>query len=219
MATMTAAQLYTRLAVQLRKYLPDDQAGKAAVSMIAIAKAESGLNAKAENKSNIEDSVGLFQINMNAQGSLLKQLTGSDDPAVWRSWLQDPINNANAAVEIYHRWGNSFNAWTTWTNGTAPAIAAKLPSNSAWGMQTISGASVSNSQAATTAVSGVTGSSSSIGSQIHDTVTKITEPLRDTVTRVEYVAIGLVMAVLGLYILIKTLAVPAVADVKRALNG
>jgi hypothetical protein len=39
------------------------------------------------------------------------------------------------------------------------------------------------------------------------------------VTRVMYVGIGLAAAVLGMFILIKTLALPAVSSIKSALKG
>lgn len=89
--------------------------GSAASSAVAaaIALAESGGRPEAHNPKPPDDSYGLWQINM----------LGSLGPARRRQFglssnqaLFDPLTNAKAAVAISGG-GNSFGAWSTYTNG------------------------------------------------------------------------------------------------------
>jgi len=83
--------------------------------LAAVAMGESGYNPIAELHTADEDSVGLFQINMFAHGDKLTGFTGSQDMAAWRTWLQDPLNNIQAAAAVYFSQG--LGAWTQFTKG------------------------------------------------------------------------------------------------------
>lgn len=83
--------------------------------LAAVAYGESGYNAGAENLSDIEESIGLFQINTWAHGPKLEIATGSYNKEDWFTWLKDPINNISMAAQVYKSQG--LGAWTQYTNG------------------------------------------------------------------------------------------------------
>lgn len=88
-----------------------------AVIMTAIDGAESSYNSTALN-SNGEYSVGLGQINLDANAGIVSQLSGipATDIQGLANWLMDPINNVKAQIAILKSQG--FGAWTTYTNGS-----------------------------------------------------------------------------------------------------
>jgi len=86
-----------------------------AESFAAIAQAESSLN-----PSNVGDggnSIGLFQIYIPAHRDKLIKATGSTSEAVWKSWLKNPDNNINMAVQVYQAAGFKFTPWTVYNTG------------------------------------------------------------------------------------------------------
>ena len=78
--------------------------GNSATIAAAIAMAESGGNTSAENLSSVEDSIGLWQINLKAH------------PQYTRTAMQDPLQNALAMYSISNG-GTNWNPWSTYTNG------------------------------------------------------------------------------------------------------
>lgn len=80
--------------------------------MLAIAEAESGLNARAHNGTPPDDSYGLFQINMlGKMGEDRRRrygLSSNDD-------LYDPATNVRIAADLYR--GGGFQPWSVYTNG------------------------------------------------------------------------------------------------------
>jgi len=102
------------------------------VMMLAIAKAESGLNehAKGDALSNYKGywhqlyapyssegylAFGLFQVFTYWHREKLTRLTGSTDPNAWNAYLMSPENNIDVAAEILGSQG--FNAWAVYTAG------------------------------------------------------------------------------------------------------
>lgn len=70
--------------------------------VLAIMKAESGCNPNAVNyNTNGTKDTGLMQLNS----------------AYWKQTM-DPEENIAEAYRIYTRWGNTFNAWCAYTNGS-----------------------------------------------------------------------------------------------------
>jgi len=116
----TALDLAKRAAVAASRYWT----GHDLVTMVAIAGAESNWNPNAAGDSLADQpgclayncggwvSYGLWQINMCAHPTLLRQLTGDTDPCAWAHWLQDPNHNAEAAWRIWNSEG--FGAWSSW---------------------------------------------------------------------------------------------------------
>lgn len=97
-----------------------------AVTMTAIALAESGGRSGAHNSSG-EDSRGLWQINVNAHRSM----TGRD--------LSDPLENAKAAFEV-SRQGRDISPWTTTHGGGhAKYLAYRVEAQTAAGTSGESG--------------------------------------------------------------------------------
>jgi Lysozyme like domain len=83
------------------------------ITMVAIAKAESGWNPRAHNPTPPDNSFGLWQINMIGNlGPERRKLFGidSDDE------LFDPATNARAAKIIHTQQG--FGAWSVFLHGT-----------------------------------------------------------------------------------------------------
>lgn len=72
---------------------------------VAIARGESGWNTSARNHSNIEDSRGLWQINVWAH------------PWGRNINLYNGQINAKAAWRVYRQAGSSFRPWTVYTRG------------------------------------------------------------------------------------------------------
>jgi hypothetical protein len=217
---MTGQDVYSQFkSALLALHVPAAQADAAAKQSVAVAMAESTFNANAIAKTNSENSVGLFQVNMLAQGKLLTKLTGSTSMDSWKAWLQVPENNIQAAAAIYHNWSNTFNAWTTYTKKT-PSYTTNLKlvqNGTAWQQWPVAN------------------DTAKVASNDPSSVTSFLAPLTDEgspkaqitgsgdtpawVTRVMYVVIGLAAAALGLFILIKTLAVPAIGNITSALKG
>lgn len=113
MSVYAAREIY-RFA-RLAGFSPDQ-----AVTMTAIALAESGGNSGAHNP-NGEDSRGLWQINARAH------------PALGRTNLYDPLTNARAAYEVSGG-GRDVSAWTTTHGGTgAPYVAYRAEAVAAAG--------------------------------------------------------------------------------------
>ncbi len=82
---------------------------------VAVAKAESGFNARAHNPVPPDNSYGLWQINMIGElGPSRRRAYGlkSNDA------LYDPATNARVAYAIYKAAGRSFRPWTTYTGGS-----------------------------------------------------------------------------------------------------
>jgi hypothetical protein len=82
--------------------------------LAAVGTAESGLNTNAVGDNG--DSIGMFQINMPAHKSWLKDWTGSSDESVWEAWLKVPANNLKAAAAVYK--SQQLGAWTCFNNGS-----------------------------------------------------------------------------------------------------
>lgn len=61
-------------------------------------------------------SYGLFQIRAAVHPRLMKRLTGSDRLVDWVAWLDDPGNNAEAALAIW-RGPRGLDNWGSWTDG------------------------------------------------------------------------------------------------------
>lgn len=84
-------------------------------TITAIAKAESGWNARAHNPVPPDDSYGLTQINMRGDLGPSRRkafgLKSNDD-------LYDPAVNMRAAYAVYKAAGNSFRPWSTYNNGS-----------------------------------------------------------------------------------------------------
>jgi len=103
------------------------------VTMVAIAGAESGWDPTAAGDPCTANpgvpccdgftSFGLWQIH-TVHTDLLRQLTGSADPCVWRAWLSDPVHNAVAAYAVYRSPSGLAN-WTTYTDGAYRAYLAQ----------------------------------------------------------------------------------------------
>ena len=74
--------------------------GSALDASVNISSCESGFNTNAHKNDAIEDSRGLWQINIKAN----PQYSSYD--------LFDPQTNANIAFDLYKQWGNNFGAWT-----------------------------------------------------------------------------------------------------------
>jgi hypothetical protein len=82
------------------------------VLMSAIAMAESGGNPRAHNPVGLDDSYGLWQINMlGAMGPARRKQFGITS----NTQLYDPAVNARAAAKILS--GQGLKAWTTYTSG------------------------------------------------------------------------------------------------------
>ncbi len=62
-------------------------------------------------------SFGAWQINMQAHGRYLQQVTGSTNPCTWAHWLMDVHNNAVAAKHVFDSAGGSFTPWSTFNDG------------------------------------------------------------------------------------------------------
>ena len=62
-------------------------------------------------------SFGAWQINMQAHGSYLQQVTGSTDSCTWAQWLLNLHNNAVAAKHVFDSAGGSFHPWSTYDYG------------------------------------------------------------------------------------------------------
>ncbi len=94
----------------------------AAVTMVAIAGAESGWRADARGDYGYTDrpncggytSFGAWQYNLIHE-SYLRNQTGSSDPCAWAEWLMDLDNNAKAAADLYA--GQGFIPWTVYRTG------------------------------------------------------------------------------------------------------
>jgi len=113
MTTLTPAQVYQY--ARGGGFSPAD-----AVTMTAIAGAESGYNPQAHNPTPPDDSYGLWQINMlGAMGPQRRAQLGITSNAA----LYDPATNARAAYMIFR--GQGLRAWSTYTNGS---YRANLPS-------------------------------------------------------------------------------------------
>lgn len=157
----------------------------AAKVLLAIAYPESNWNPKAEANTSREDSVGIFQINMKAHGSKLEKATGSSDSNVWRTWLQNPINNASMAAQVYKSSG--LGAWSTYQNGSYLNYIKSSDSTST--------AIIGQSDGATAAID----SSPSVQN------TDFFSSAGSFFTRIFNVIIGLAMAALGIFIFVKTM--------------
>jgi len=107
-------------------------AGPDAITMLAIAGAESAFNPKARGDSlssfseadrqryaanSCADycSIGLWQIFMPVHMEMLEQLSGLSGSCVIANWLTTPANNARAAKAILDSQGLS--AWSTYNGG------------------------------------------------------------------------------------------------------
>jgi hypothetical protein len=92
-----------------------DDAGVA----VAVAKAESGFENDRENKSPVECSIGLFQINLAKDHCNGKWVHASKVPGETMDekveWLKDPYNNIDMAKRIFDASG--FRPWSVFTNG------------------------------------------------------------------------------------------------------
>jgi len=85
-------------------------------TMIAISRAESGLNPKAHNPRYPDDSYGLFQINMlDEPGYKLGEERRQRYGLKTNEELKNPNINARAALDIRNRQGLS--AWSVYTSG------------------------------------------------------------------------------------------------------
>jgi hypothetical protein len=93
--------------------------GEDAEIALAVAKAESGLENDRENRSPVECSIGLFQINLAKDYCNGKWVHASKVPGDTMDerieWLKDPYNNINMAKKIYDASG--FRPWSVFTNG------------------------------------------------------------------------------------------------------
>lgn len=90
--------------------------GKDAPTAIAIAKAESGLRAKANNTSKIETSIGVMQINIKSKTTLVHWARIPGETLEEKiKWLEEPKQNILLSYWIYTKSG--FNPWSTYTNG------------------------------------------------------------------------------------------------------
>lgn len=83
----------------------------------AIARAESGLKNEANLMSDVENSVGVFQINIESATTKIhwSRIPG-DTLEEKKIWLQDPFNNTLLAYWIYSTSG--WNPWTAYTSGS-----------------------------------------------------------------------------------------------------
>ena len=109
--------------------------GQALLTAVAIAMAESRGNPSARKNDSIEDSVGLWQINIDPRKSWGRARARKHGGA---SGLMDPYENARAAYDISNQ-GKNFNPWSTYkqkknsyTNwlGTAATAIRKIGLNS-----------------------------------------------------------------------------------------
>lgn len=90
--------------------------GKDAPTAIAIAKAESGLRAKANNTSKIETSIGVMQINIKSKTTLVhwSRIPGKTLEEKVK-WLEVPEQNILLSYWIFSKSG--FSPWSTYQNG------------------------------------------------------------------------------------------------------
>lgn len=96
--------------------------GKESKVAIAVSRHECGPTNKdyprCVNHSDVEYSVGLFQINLYNKDHWVhaSKVPGKtmDEKA---EWLKDPMNNTLIANKIYKDW-NNFNSWSAYTNGS-----------------------------------------------------------------------------------------------------
>ena len=217
---MTGQDVYSQFKAELLAlHVPAAQADAAAKQAVAVAMAESSFDANAIAKTNSENSVGLFQINMLAQGPLLTKLSGSTSMDSWKAWLQVPENNIKAAAAVYHNWSNTFNAWTVVSKNVSRYTSnlSLVQTGTAWKKWLVTN---DTARVANTDPFGVTAFLAPLTDE-GSPKAQITGS-GDTpawVTRVMYVVIGLAAAALGLFILIKTLAVPAIGNITSALKG
>lgn len=114
-ATATPAQLVALV----KKTFPEDP-----ITACAVAYGESLNNPKGINKSQIEHSVGIMQINL-MRHSDGKKIHWSKVPGETlqekEAWLQVPENNLKVAREIYEGRNKSkmhFGDWSAFTNGS-----------------------------------------------------------------------------------------------------
>lgn len=217
---MTGQDIYNQFkAALLAQHVPAAQADAASKQAVAVAMAESSFDANAIAKTNSENSVGLFQVNMLAQGKLLTQLTGSTSMDSWKAWLKVPENNVKAAAAIYHNWSNTFNAWTVFTKKVSRYTSnlTLVQTGTAWKQWLVTNDTARVASSDPSSVASFLAPLTDAGSPKAQITGTADNPA--WVTRIEYVVIGLVAAGLGLFILIKTLAVPAIGTITSALKG
>lgn len=117
MAALSAEQV-ARLA--LNAGLTPDSAAVA----VAVARAESGFNPRAHNRTPPDNSYGLWQINMlGSMGPARRKQFGiSSNDALF-----DPATNARAMAMISNK-GRNWTPWTTYTRGTYRAYMSQAKS-------------------------------------------------------------------------------------------
>lgn len=86
---------------------PNDVADVAA----AIAMAESGGDPEAHGDRTLGHSWGLWQIHQRTWAKVHPEWFTTP------GWITNPSHNAEAALSVYHRAGNSFTPWTTYRQG------------------------------------------------------------------------------------------------------
>lgn len=81
----------------------------------AVARCESGLKSKANLKSSVENSIGIFQINIQSDTAKVhySRIPGNTLEAK-KEWLENPYNNTLMAYWIFTKSG--WNPWTGFTN-------------------------------------------------------------------------------------------------------
>lgn len=96
-------------AMTIYNYFAPKYGDRLAKKMVVLSNGESGWRSEAYAGGG-EDSIGLFQINLNAHNNRIAKYTGTTDRNTNRQWLSDPINNIKIAEEIYNEQG--FKPWT-----------------------------------------------------------------------------------------------------------
>ena len=225
-----------------------DAASKQAVA-VATAESSLNTASSNENGENsyglFQINVGLGA----TQSATVRTLMGQPVATIveMKNWLMIPANNIKAAVAAWQNRAGSFRAWTTYIASDATidptsqyaagqtryraALASFTPSSTASVASSVNASStgigilskaageqaMANVFPAVTARNPVATFDASVAQASENAVATPDNPA--WLTRVMYVFIGLVAAGLGLFILIKTLAVPAIGNITSALKG
>jgi hypothetical protein len=167
------------------------------IRIVAIAMAESGLNANAHNARG-EDSRGLTQVNVNAWPQFRNQN------------LYDPVVNMRAAMVVKTRQG--WGAWSVWKNARALLFIPQA-TGAVGGRGTRAGiaAGAGAAQAVTGAVGGVASDLSALSDAANRVTQWVTTPAN--VGRLVVVLVGGIVIIVGVAVLLRPAAEQAVKTV------
>jgi len=177
---------------------------------VAIAEAESGGNPNDHNTKGLDDSYGLWQINLHPGAHTTSEL-GISSPSA----LFDPVTNAKAMVQISHSGSN----WGPWSTYPLRAAAFLPPATAAVSLYLANPSTAANYvDAGASAVSDATG----IGALAQGVTEAVQAPLKvlnwltepGTWVRIALFGLGGAMVIGGLYIFAK----PAIDSTTKAVG-